>query len=188
MELLQAIHSRCSTRSYDTAPVPKASIETLIAAAAHAPSAMNSQPWAFAVIQDRALLEKINERSKACLLAALTPDSPMNKYREALQAPEHSLFYHAPALVLILSKPAGPCPEPDCRQAAQNLMLAAHGLGLGSCFIGMAYQYLNTPEAKTELGIPQEYTVVAPMIVGQPQGGQLAPPAEKNAPEMLFWK
>jgi nitroreductase len=67
-------------------------------------------------------------------------------------------------------------------------MLAAHGLGLGSCFIGMAYQYLNTPEAKTELGIPQEYTVAAPLILGRPQGGQFGPAAAKNAPEVLFWK
>lgn len=56
-----------------------------------------------------------------------------------------------------------------CCMAAQNLMLAACGMGRGTCCIGFARPWLNLCEAKSELGIPESYIPVAPIVVGYPR-------------------
>jgi nitroreductase len=73
----------------------------------------------------------------------------------------------------------------DCWLAAENLMLMACGLGLGTCPIGFAVPILNTPEVKRELGIPAEYEVVAPIAVGFPRG--FTPPVSRRPPEIIAW-
>ena len=74
MELLEAIYQRRSVRHFTEAPVPPALINELIKAAIQAPSAMNQQPWAFAVIRGRARLHDYSERAKAHLLSILPQD------------------------------------------------------------------------------------------------------------------
>jgi nitroreductase len=74
----------------------------------------------------------------------------------------------------------------DCWLAAENLMLAAYGLGLGTCCIGFAVPVLNTPEVKTELGIPPEASAVAPIIVGVAREKPV--PVSRKPPEILCWK
>lgn len=73
-------------------------------------------------------------------------------------------------LIVVCAKPMGPFVSADCWQAAENLMLAASALGLGTCCIGSAIPALNSPEAKSELGIPADVEAVAPIIVGVPSG------------------
>ena len=59
MDVLEAIHTRRSIRTYLDQPVPEELIQKLLAAAMQAPSARNQQPWQFVVIDDRAILAKI---------------------------------------------------------------------------------------------------------------------------------
>lgn len=84
--------------------------------------------------------------------------------------PEFCVFYDAGTLIVICAKPMGPFAVADCWLAAENLMLAACAMGLGTCCIGSAVPALNTVDAKAELGIPLDVTAVAPIIVGVPSG------------------
>lgn len=155
-------------------------------AATQAPSAMNSQPWAYAVIQDAAILKEYSDRSKQFLLNSLDRVPQLNKYKAAFENPDFNIFYNAQSLVIIFAKSEGLHNAEDCCLAAQNLMLTAHSLGLGTCWIGFARPFLNLSEVKEELGIPADYEAVAPIIVGYPQ---VNPPAvPKKSPEILFWK
>ena len=65
-------------------------------------------------------------------------------------------------------------------------MLAACSMGLGTCVIGAAVPALNTPGIKAELGIADQVTPIAPIIVGIPRGETL--PTARKEPEILFWK
>jgi nitroreductase len=98
---------------------------------------------------------------------------------------EFNIFYDAGTLVVICAKPMGPFVAADCWLAAENLMLAACAMGLGTCVIGSAVPALNTPAVKAELGIPAEYSAVAPIIVGGPSGETR--PTARREPEILAW-
>ena len=86
----------------------------------------------------------------------------------------------------LLARPMGPFVAADCWLAAENLMLAAGALGLGTCCIGSAIPVLNSPDIKSELGIPADVEAVAPIIVGVPSGPTRETP--RKDPEILFWK
>lgn len=185
MELMETIYKRRSVRAYMSKKVDKATVETLIKAAIQAPSALNAQPWAFAVIQDAVLLKQYSDRAKAALLENLEPSSPLYAHRDLLTNPGFNIFYDASTLI-ICAKPVALNAAEDCCLAAQNLMLAACGMGLGTCPIGFARPWLNLSEAKRELGIPADYMPVFPVIIGFPK--EAAPPVARKEPEILFWK
>jgi nitroreductase len=185
MELLEAIYQRRSVRHYTDVPVPPATINDLIKAAVQAPSAMNQQPWAFAVIRGRARLDGYSERAKAHLLSILPQDLSLHERAGTLASFEYNIFHGASTLVIICAKPMPHHPAEDCCFAAQNFMLAAHGLGLGTCPIGFARRWLNLPEIKAEIGIPDNYTIVMPIVVGWPAKKTAAP--DRLAPEIACW-
>lgn len=186
MDLMEAIYSRRSVRSYTDQQVEKPMVEALIQAAVQAPSALNQQPWAFAVIQDRNLLAQYSSRVKAHVLKTLEPQSPLYSHREALANPDYNVFYGAGTLIIVCAKPEGVHAEEDCSLAAQNLMLAAHATGLGTCPIGFAQPWLNLARTKRTLAIPPNYAVVFPVIVGYPKGAQ--PAVARREPEIVVWR
>jgi len=186
MELMQALATRRSTRKYLPAPVGRETLEELIRAATLAPSAMNSQPWAFGVIEGAETLRAYSDRTKTLILSKAAEMPWIEHYRGMFEDPDYSIFYGAPALVLICGKPSGVHAEGDCAMAALTLMLAAHDRGLATCWVGFFGFLLNQPDEKAALGIPAEYSTVAPIIVGHPDGEMPMP--ERAAPEMLFWK
>ena len=186
MELMEAIYNRRSVRFFTTDPVGKETIEKLINAGIQAPSAMNSQPWAFSVIQDKDLLQKISDDTKAYFLETLSSRPYMEGYRPLFSNPDYHIFYNAPTLLTVYAKPEGPTPASDCSLAAQNIMLAAHALGLGTCWMGFAQVALNTPALKEQFGIPDSYTVIAPLAIGHPS--KPSSTVARKEPQILFWK
>lgn len=183
MNLNKAIAGRRSTRDYTTEAVDEKLILRLIDAAVQAPSSMNQQPWTFTVIRDQALLERISQEAKAWVLATTPVGEHSSHFQTLLSDEDFQLFYHAPVLVLISGNEPNQCIE-NCALAAENLMLAAYAEGLGTCWIGFAQGYLNTPQGKHALGLPAEWTPVAPIIVGHPTSAP-APIAHK-AP-VIHW-
>lgn len=186
MDVMEAIYQRRSVRAYTDQPVDKATVEALIKAATHAPSSMNEQPWAFAVIQDPRQLALWSERIKADVLRRLKPDSPLVKYRDMLSSPDYDVFHRAGTLIIICARPDTHNGAEDCSLAAQNLMLAACSMGLGTCPIGFARPWLSQARIKRSLGIPDAYAPVFPVVLGYP-GGE-TPPVPRRAPEILLWQ
>jgi nitroreductase len=164
--------------------VSREAIDKLLHAAVQAPTGMNAQPWAFGVIQDKETLRNYSDRTKTFLLGKIAEWPWLERYREHFVNPGYSVFYSAPALVVIYAKAASHIAQIDCALAAENLILTACDMGLGSCWIGFATEVLNASEAKKELGVPEEYTAIAPIIVGYPDGPP--PEREKNPPEVIF--
>jgi len=178
MELNEAIAGRRSVRDYTREPVDERSVHQLIAAAMQAPSAMNEQPWTFTVVRDAALLDRISQEAKRHLLATASAGPQAEHLQTVLGDTSFQIFYRAPVLVLISGAAAGPWISEDCALAAENLMLAAHAAGLGSCWIGFAQSYLNSPAGKELLGIPAAWAPVAPIILGHPKS--MPPPIPRK--------
>ncbi len=188
LTVMDAIHQRRSVRHYTPKAVDEAVIQTLLDAAVRAPTAMAQEPWSFAVIQDRGLLDRLSDCAKKQVQAeAQASDAAKSHHKLHLVShPEFHAFHNAGTLIVIYGKFQGPFVEADCWLAAENLMLAACAHGLGTCVIGFAVSALNTPEWKAELKIPAGMTAIAPIILGEPAGE--TPPVGRKAPEILIWK
>ena len=184
MELTDVILNRRAVREYTNAAIDRATVERLIEAAVLAPSAMNLQPWAFAVLLDRDRIGGYAKRAKEWLLASLSQSSYDPSIRHMLEDPKFALFYHAPALVVVLAKSSGTQAAEDCCLAAENLMLAARNEGLGTCWIGFARPWLDMPATKADLKVPEHYHVVAPIVLGHPKAW---PESHGRKPAEIHW-
>jgi nitroreductase len=170
MNLEEAIYGRRSVREYAAQSVDEQTIRRLIDAAVRAPNAVNQQPWMFTVVREQNLLDRISQRAKAHMLKTMGDGPNSAHFRSRLSDPNFQIFYHAPVLILISATAQGPWIVEDCALAAENLMLAAFAAGLGTCWIGFAQGFLNSPEGKRVLDIPSAHIPIAPIIVGHPKG------------------
>jgi nitroreductase len=183
MDLLQAIYGRRAIRQFKVDTPSAKVIEGIIGDAVQAPNSINRQAWSFLVIQGRDRLAGYSRRAKTAALAAL-PQDAASELRGYLQAPDFNIFYDAPALVVVCATLDEPMVLQDCCLAGQTLMLAAHAKGLGTCWIGFAEGWLNTPETKRELGIPLSHVAVAPIILGYPR--EVPSPPGRRAPTITW--
>ncbi|HYA74967.1 MAG TPA: nitroreductase family protein [Roseiarcus sp.] len=184
MKLQDAIAGRRSVREYTEQLLDEPTIRRLVAAAVLAPNAVNQQPWTFTIVRDRSRLDRISRQAKAHMRATMPAGVHSEHFESLLGDPNFDIFYRAPALIVISASAQGPWIVEDCALAAENLMLAAFAEGLGTCWIGFAQSYLNTPEGKAALGAPEAWVPVAPIIVGRPKGA--APPVPRKEPE-IHW-
>lgn len=182
MDVIEAIYHRRSVRAFTADIVAPELIDELVSAAVQAPSAMNLQPWAFLITEGRTTLSQFSERAKRHLLETMTPDSSIFHYRGQLSEPAFDIFYGASVLIVIAATFDAAQSAEDCCLAAQNLMLAAHGIGLGTCCIGFARPWLNLAETKAELVLPASYSPIIPLVVGYPKSA--APPVPRKKPEI----
>ncbi|MGJ8620856.1 MAG: nitroreductase family protein [Methylophilaceae bacterium] len=163
VNVCEAILARRSIRAYTQQKVDAKSIKSLIEAAVRAPSVMQLEPWAFAIIQDKKMLKRISDIAKPKLAKKLKQQPLFNA---TLNQPNFNLFYDANTLIVICANTANPYAVADCWMAAQNLMLAAHAIGLGSCVIAQALPVLNDSEMKSKLGISERFEAIAPIVIG----------------------
>lgn len=173
--ILDAIKNRRSIRKYKTAQIADAELKTLIESALNAPTARNEQKWHFTVIQNPALLDEMVKTIKANLL-----NSGIPFFVERASAPDYHTFYHAPTVVLISADESAPLAPLDCAAAAENLIIAAESLNIGSCFITSASSLFALPkgdEYRFKLAIPDGYKFVCAITLGYKDGDTpTAPP------------
>ena len=141
MDVLEAITTRRSIRSYRPDPVPEEAIARILEAGRWAASAGNSQPWSFVVFSD-----------------------PEEKRQMAGCFHFGWFLEEAPAGIMVTVDPEqSPCPVQDGTLAVANMMLAAHTLGLGTCWINPG---LDDEKAKKLLGIPEENRLICVLSLG----------------------
>ena len=138
-----AVFTRRSVRAYDSSKrVSKEQIEDILDAAMHAPSAMNKQPWRFVVATEDAVLD------------ALTKAHP---YCESVKD-AHSAIIVCGDLDEQFSTPCGGYYEYDCSAAAQNILIRAKELGLGTCWCGIAPEKERMEAISKLFGMPPRAT------------------------------
>jgi nitroreductase len=192
---LDAIYGRRSVRSYTGQTLDRSVVRALLDAAVQAPTAMHEQPWAFVVVQESLLLKWLSDHVKAMsaeqaqiAFVRPTPHATAlhSEFMQRLSDPDFDVFYGAGTLVVICARRTDPFVVADCWLAAENLMLAAYALGLGTCCIGGAAEALNAPQTKMALGIPADVTAIAPIVVGVQAG--TAAPVTRAEPDVVSWR
>lgn len=184
--LADAIFHRRAVRSFSDRKVEAASVKNLLMAAVQAPSAMNQQPWVFAVFHGRKRLQMISDRAKEYLVKTYPTTFEVHSRSALYMKPDYDLFHGASTLIVIYATQGRLNPNEDCCLAAENLMLAAYGMGMGTCPIGFARPWLDLFETKRELGVPEQYQATFPLVVGYPSG--LTPPTPREEPKIVSWK
>ncbi|MGB3906974.1 MAG: nitroreductase [Methanomethylovorans sp.] len=184
--IISNIKTRRSVRSYTDRPVSDKIIENIIDAGIHAPTGLGLQPWKFVVIRDKSIMKQISTYCKPRLLEQLEEADidTAREFKKMLKSEGFDIFYNAPVLVIVLGDTKAPTVESDCAMCAQNMMLAAHSMGLGSCWIGTACFVQDNPEMLQKLMVPENYKVVAPIIFGYGDAIVAAPP--RNGPDISW--
>jgi nitroreductase len=149
MEAIDAIMTRRSVRRFSDRPVDDATVQTLLRAAMQAPSAANEQPWAFVVIDDRAALDAIPSFSP---YARWAKDAPLG---------------------ILICGDTRALPFPwfwiqDCSAAIENLLLAAHALGLGAVWTGVYSLDDRVAGFVRHCRLPEGVVPVGFVVIGHP--------------------
>ncbi len=149
MELFHAIHTRRSIRKYTPQPVSDGDIRKILEAAMMAPSAGNAQPWQFIVVRDR---EKLDTLKNINPFAKMADEAPLG----ILLCGDLSLEKYEGFWVQ------------DCSAAEQNLLLAAHGLGLGAVWTGIYPKEERVKGFRQLFALPEKVIPLAFTVIGYP--------------------
>lgn len=160
MDISEVIMARKSVRAYLNKPVPSDVLASIIEAGRWAP---NAGPFQISVIENDNLRQKINDRALNFML------SSEGFAKERASLPGYQPIYGAPVLILFSGPEGNPFSAVNTALAAENMLLAATGSGLGSCYIMSpcwALNGANNADLAKEAGIPDGYVVQCGIIVG----------------------
>ncbi len=193
MELLEAIHARRSVRRYAGRTVSAEVVERLLTAATWAPSAHNRQPWRFVVLEDAAVKERLARAMGDKLRFDRLADGDPAHVVETDARRSYARMTGAPVIVAVCLTMADMDKYPDPRRkkaeylmavqsvamAVQNLLLAAHGEGLGACWMCAP---LFCPEVVREaLSLPGDWEAQALLTLGYPASSSTLRAASRRA-------
>lgn len=200
--VLHVMLSRRSCRAFRHSEVPREVLRDLVQIGITAPSGTNSQKWTFTVLPNREAVAKLgaaigdfyrrlnalSARPMARLISKLFFSDALGRYAreyrdrvvEALRQFDEEgrdrLFHGAPCAILVGMRPGASCPKEDALLAAQNICLAAHALGLGTCLIGFAVEAMRRDTSiKRALKLPEDEPIYAVIALGYPQFRFLRP-------------
>lgn len=201
------IMERRSIRSFRKDPLPNGMIERILEAGRFAPSAGNCQPWRFIVVKSPDLLAAMEkdavrfvkilmfffDYTRGGRLRRLVT-KPLGKLACRFMAGEFHpvpfglmsqiaqgkspVFHNAPTLILLVADRRGvSCPSMDIGICGQNMVLAAHSMGAGTCWIGLIKVLMYMPWWRKRFGIRYPYALDVCLALGwqQPRGDGMVP-------------
>lgn len=160
-EVIKAIKERRSVKSYKSDPVPTELLDAILEAGTYAPTGRNMQSPIIIAVTDKALRDRLS------------------RLNAEIMGMDGDPFYGAPAVIVVLADRSRMTYLYDGSLVMENLMLAAHSLGLGSCWIHRAKEVFDSEEGKNilkSLGIEGEYEGIGNCIIGYTD----TPPAERK--------
>lgn len=168
MDLMEAIKTRRSIRRFRETPVPENLLKEVLNAARLAPSADNAQPWKIIVVRDEQMKQKVTQ---AC-----------NGQKFLVQAPIVLVVCGIPEDAFQTVGGYMSSHVIDASIALDHVTLAAHSLGLGTCWVA----WFKEEKVKDILGIPEDVRVVALSPLGYPDESPERP-SRKNLEELIAY-
>jgi len=168
MDLFEAIHTRRSIRAFSPEPVSEADVTEVLRAAMTAPSAVNSQPWHFIVIDDRAILNAIPDIHPHAAMCRTAPAAIAVTAELALEKLPGQRYWTL-----------------DCSAAVENMLLAARGLGLGTVWCGIYPRPERMEGLARLLKLPEGVVAHALVVIGHPARESEFQRADRFKPERI---
>lgn len=169
-ETIQDLKTRRSMRTYKPEQITKNELVQVLEAGMNAPSGMNRQAAVMVVIQEPEMVKKL---------------SAMNA---AVAGEDSDPFYGAPTVIVVLADRTIPTYQYDGSLVMGNLLNAAHGLGLGACWIHRAKEVFSLAEGKKLLekwGLDENYEGIGHCVVGYGEGDY--PGAKAKKENYVIW-
>lgn len=179
--------TRHAIRRFQDRQIDDGTLDRILDAGLYAPSAGNNQYSRIVVCQDRALNGRLGRLNRQLMFKGADParvSHAVSSEQPSIQD-DHSLldaFYHAPTVLTIFTRP-GRYAHDDAAMIAQNIMLAAHALGVGSCYVGRTEDVFETDlgrEVRRSWGVPDDLVAACNVILGYRDGD--APHAKPRKP------
>ena len=175
--VVDCILSRRSIRAYKPEQIKDEELQTILNCGINAPSARNSQPWEIRVIQNKETIDELNKS----VIADMIEKRPEAKERFADE--NASVFFHAPTLIVIAYDTTQYWGMSDCGMFAQNVLLAAESMNIGTCAVGCCREYLASEKATDfvkSLNLPENYEVYLTITVGYKDQDPEAKPRDEQ--------
>lgn len=172
--VIENILTRRSIRSFKDKQITRDELMTILTAGSYAPSGMGMQSWKFTAIQDTDIMEEVNETMRQTFLAISKEDEAYSYFAPYIHKANDkttNFIYHAPTYILVSNLTDNRNAMADSALALGNMMLAAHSLGLGSCWLNQLPRLSNFPRMReflTQLEIPKEHSVFGSLALGYP--------------------
>ena len=166
MEVFECMRTRSSVKSYKSEQVSKELIDKIIEAGLSAPSGLNMQSPIILAVTNKQVRDEL---------------SKLNAGKDPFFRADP--FYNAPCVLIVLAKKDVPFRVYDGSLVMENMMLAAHALGLGACWIHRAKETFETEYGKEllkKLGVDEEYEGIGNCIVGYPDKEFPVKPRKEN--------
>jgi len=177
-EIIKAIKERRSVREYEDKPIEKEKINQILEAGMWGPSAKNEQKWHFTVITNKEVIKKVSEMR----LEAVSEKDVWIKKR--LETKKDPILYNAPLYIVITAPVDYKWADIDGTIAAHDMILAAHSLCLGSCYIGTIKILKDDEEFKKLLQVPDGHKIIITMVFGYAK--EEPEPKERNK-DVVTW-
>ena len=177
-EVLQNLLTRRSIRTYKKEQILDAELEAILEAAKYAPSGSNSQSWHFTVVQNEEKLQKLNTHVREAFKAMIVDETTYRSKvacKKAAESNNYNFYYYAPTLIIVSNDREYSNAMADSSVALQNILLAAHSLHMGSCWINQLTWFGDEPairEVLTTFGIPENDKVCGAAALGYISGSQ----------------
>ncbi|QDR82641.1 nitroreductase family protein [Sporomusa termitida] len=189
---LANIFTRRSVRAFTNEQLAKEHLHTILMAGSYAPNGMGRQTWRFTAIQNPAVLKKVNATIGQALLSipivAATHPYIVSLIEKAKTA-NADFLYKAPTFILVSNLKDDGNSMPDSALAIGNMMLAAHSLGIGSCWLNQLPGLTHMPlirELLTELDVPGNHIVYGSVVMGYAAAEPQAAAPRKNVINIIY--
>jgi nitroreductase len=174
--IIENIITRRSIRNFNSKQISKEELETILMAGSYAPNGMGTQSWKFTAIQNPEIIKKVNEAIRQTLLSVpITKETHpyIVSLIEKSKDENADFLYKAPTFVMVSNLKDNGNSMPDSALAIGNMMLAAHSIGIGSCWLNQLPGLTHMPKIRellTELDIPENHIVYGSVVFGYPDG------------------
>lgn len=192
-EVMNTILHRRSIRRFDSRQIEESALQEILQAGLYAPSAGGRQDVIFAVCQDREINERLGRIKRANSHPRMATAASYVSREQPSIADDPKLtnaFYDAPTVITFFAPKQFLFSVDDCAVAAENMMLAADALGIGSCYIGQGWPAFADPYGQEVLKnwrIPTDHYAVMQLVLGYPREGDRHPtPKPKKKDRVLY--
>ena len=183
-DIFETIMHRRSIRRFELKQIEEAALQQIIQAGLYAPSAGGRQGVIFAVCQDSEVNERLGKIKRANSNFRMSTATSFVSYEQPSIVDDAKLtnaFYDAPTVITMFAPKNFLFSAEDCAAAAENMMLAADALGIGSCYIGQGWTAFADPygqEILLQWNIPTDHYAVMQLLLGYPRDGDKHPTAK----------